>query len=240
MWMRCCEDAFLAIIFHLFALTPEVQESVLRCHDAALALCSPQQLPASKGRLLMCSALYRRSSCDSSLFYYTSTCSNRLWDMSLLICSARYSFFALLHLIRTSCVPPNNGIMAGTHWLCWCWVPSGQAPEPWSGNLSLHKCGTVTSARVCWCLLVSTSHPRHGLWRSFRLPGVLIVKYFTQFIAHEDLRRKIFVVAQLSHRNKVLVCSFRLAATFLCALSTFSLYLDELFSDSFHSPNIAC
>lgn len=123
---------------------------------------------------------------------------------SLLICSARYSFSALLHLIRTSCVPPNNGIMAGTHWLCWCWVPSGQAPEPWSGNLSLHKCGTVTSARVCWCLLVSTSHPHHGVWRGFRLPGVLIVKYFTQFIAHEDLRRKIFVVAHLSHRNKVL------------------------------------
>lgn len=72
---------------------------------------------------------------------------------SLLICSARYSFSALLHLIRTSCVPPNNGIMAGTCWLCWCWVPPGQAPEPWSGNLSLHKCGTVTSARVCWCLL---------------------------------------------------------------------------------------
>lgn len=83
-------------------------------------------------------------------------------------------------------------------------------------------------------------YPHHIHVMDSRRPGVLIVKYFTQFIAHEDLRRKIFVVAQLSHRNKVLVCSFWLAATFLCALSTFSLYLDELFSDSFHSPNIAC
>ena len=36
---------------------------------------------------------------------------------SILICSAtRYSFSALLHLIRTGCVPLNNGIMTGTGW----------------------------------------------------------------------------------------------------------------------------
>lgn len=55
----------------------------------------------------------------SSLFHYTPTCSSRLcvtW-FSILICSATwYSFSAFLHLIRTGCVPPNNGIMTGTGW----------------------------------------------------------------------------------------------------------------------------
>lgn len=84
-WMSCCEDHSLLITFHPRAPTPEGHESALRVF-VVMALCSPQQLPVLKGRLLMCFALYGRRGRDSLLFNYTPTCSGRRCDVFLYPC----------------------------------------------------------------------------------------------------------------------------------------------------------
>lgn len=97
---------------------------------------------------------------------------------SILICSAtRYSFSALLHLIRTDRVPPNNGIMTGTGWflvlvLSASW-PSARASE-WESLLT-----QMWPTYECKGLLVLIEYP-HGLWKGFGLVGALTVKCFTQ------------------------------------------------------------
>ncbi len=77
---------------------------------------------------------------------------------SILICSATwYSFSALLHLIRTGCVPPNNGIMTGTGWflvLSASW-PSARALE-WESLPS-----QMWHSYECQGLLVLIGYPRH-------------------------------------------------------------------------------
>lgn len=95
----------------------------------------------------------------------------------ILICSAtRYCFPALLHLIRTERVPPNNGIMTGTGWflvlvLSASW-PSAKALE-W--ELLLPQ---MWPTYECKGLLVGIKCP-HGLRKGFGLVGALTVKCFT-------------------------------------------------------------
>lgn len=98
---------------------------------------------------------------------------------SILVYGAtKYSFPALLHLIRTACVPPNNVIMTGTGW-CLVQVLSASWPSArtleWESLFAQiwHSCecqGTMVLIRL------STSPP--GFWRGFGLVGDLIVKYF--------------------------------------------------------------
>lgn len=93
---------------------------------------------------------------------------------SLLICSStRYSVSALLHLIRTGCVPPNNGIMTGTGWFLVLVLSAF-----WPRAISLERQLVLTqmwhsysmSATACsWCPLVIhiTSLVLEGLWISW-------------------------------------------------------------------------
>lgn len=78
----------------------------------------------------------------------------------ILICSAtRYSFSALLHLIRTGSVPPNNGIMTGTGW---CLVLVLSASWPSARALEWDSLPTqMWHSYVCQGLLVLIGYPHH-------------------------------------------------------------------------------
>lgn len=99
----------------------------------------------------------------------------------ILICSAtRYCFPALLHLIRTERVPPNNGIMTGTGWflllvLSASWPSAKKKAKALGWELLLPQ---MWPTYECKGLLVGIKCP-HGLRKGFGLVGALTVKCFT-------------------------------------------------------------
>lgn len=105
--------------------------------------------------------------------------------LSILICSAtRYSFSALLHLIRTSCVPPNNGIMTGTGWclvvVLSAYWPSARALE-WESLLiqTWHSYGCQgTAVPIGYC-----AHRFLGSRETLGLTILCFAFYFMNLIA---------------------------------------------------------
>lgn len=99
----------------------------------------------------------------------------------ILICSAtRYCFPALLHLIRTERVPPNNGIMTGTGWflllvLSASWPSAKKKAKALGWELLLPQ---MWPTYECKGLLVGIKCP-HGLRKGFGLVRALTVKCFT-------------------------------------------------------------
>lgn len=98
---------------------------------------------------------------------------------SVLICSD-----TLLHLIRTGCVPPNNGIMIGAG----CFLVLVLSAS-WTGARALEWESLLTQmwhSYECQSLLVLIGYPSpHGLQRSFELVGTLTVKCLFNFPFYE-------------------------------------------------------
>lgn len=174
---RCCDQVWWSLFEdNISTLVPWHME----CNDSCCRSFNAEHLPSTTVLWFKSMPVDVLCSPDLMVVHYfiplhpaacCVTCS------SILICSAtRYSFSALLHLIRTDCVPPNNGIMTGTHWfpvlvLSASW-PSAGALE-WESLLT-----QMWPSYKCKGLLVFIEYP-HGLWRGLGLVGTLTVKCVT-------------------------------------------------------------